>query len=148
MLTQSGGIIILSDEEFRRVRTSPRSPQTRIVPPSNDKENNRRIRGKVANILRRGKSKKNDIIDDDVEEEKTEKCIPTITHWNSENVVLRDVDSSDVIFEETTEDSIMDTSESIVNLEYGEFEENIPTTVMLVATATFPSNVLNDSLNT
>lgn len=39
VLTQSGGIIILSEEEFLRVRTAPRCLQARV---SNDKENNRR----------------------------------------------------------------------------------------------------------
>uniref|UniRef100_A0A1B6KK68 C2H2-type domain-containing protein n=1 Tax=Graphocephala atropunctata TaxID=36148 RepID=A0A1B6KK68_9HEMI len=54
VLTQSGGIIILSEEEFRRVRTAPRSLQTRV---SSDKENNRRPRTKVVNIVRRGKKR-------------------------------------------------------------------------------------------
>lgn len=55
VLTQSGGIIILSEEEFRRVRTAPRSVQTRV---SSDKENNRRPRPKAINFVRRTKQKK------------------------------------------------------------------------------------------
>lgn len=59
VLTQSGGIIILSEEEFCRVRTSPRSLQSKVSPTtSSDKENSRRVRGKIANILRRGKQNK------------------------------------------------------------------------------------------
>ncbi|XP_054263532.1 zinc finger and BTB domain-containing protein 49-like [Macrosteles quadrilineatus] len=55
VLTQSGGIIILSEEEFRRVRTAPRSLQARV---SSDKENNRRPRTKVVNLIRRNKQKR------------------------------------------------------------------------------------------
>lgn len=55
VLTQSGGIIILSEEEFRRVRTAPRSLQTRV---SSDKENSRRPRPKAINFVRRTKQKK------------------------------------------------------------------------------------------
>jgi len=66
VLTQSGGIIILSEEEFRRVRTAPRSLQARV---SSDKENNRRPRTKVVNLIRRNKQKRPDdesFVDEDV----------------------------------------------------------------------------------
>ncbi|KAG8310138.1 hypothetical protein J6590_069750 [Homalodisca vitripennis] len=63
VLTQSGGIIILSEEEFRRVRTAPRSLQTRV---SSDKENNRRPRAKMVNLLRRGKKRAGEEEVDDV----------------------------------------------------------------------------------
>uniref|UniRef100_A0A1B6C3L7 C2H2-type domain-containing protein n=1 Tax=Clastoptera arizonana TaxID=38151 RepID=A0A1B6C3L7_9HEMI len=131
VLTQSGGIIILSDEEFRRVRTSPRSSQTRIVPASNDKENNRRLRGKVANILRRGKVKK-DILDLNADEKA---CNPNKSNWDSENLIFKDFSSPDV-----DEDCTMEASQALAIV-----KETIPTTIMLVTTAAFQSNVLNET---
>lgn len=135
VLTQSGGIIILSEEEFCRVRTSPRSLQSRVSPTSSDKENNRRVKSKIANILRKGKLNKktetkllpNDDKDDDyVPRINISKISSTVNFCTAEELIIPEnnflSDSSTVVSH---------TQQALAVL------GSIPTAVMLVPANSF-----------
>lgn len=136
VLTQSGGIIILSEEEFCRVRTSPRSLQSRVsTTTSSDKENSRKVRGKVVNILRRGKQNKktetnlltNDDKDDDyVPRINISKISNTVNFCTAEELIIPEnhflSDSSTVVSH---------TQQALAVL------GSIPTAVMLVPADSF-----------